>query len=292
MKRLFLPLLLLLAGCATQPAPPPSRPAPASQSSLPQIINVSAYDPKERQREGRSYSEHDVSALRANGASGLIARAGKGGQLDSKCANFLAAANRAGLLPGVYYRVQRHVDAVKQADQFVDRALGLARSRSWNAPALLLCGDFDGDLRLSDILRFMDRVESRTGVVPVCYLENSTHLKQLLSGADAATKAKLRRMPYWLALYAHDSGAGPVYPAPGHPRGLLDQYRVWPDWTLWQYGGVAWESGRSRPKVYHHGPWRFSSYFGNLDRPVERNVFNGSHAALHAFWQRHGLPLR
>jgi GH25 family lysozyme M1 (1,4-beta-N-acetylmuramidase) len=194
-------------------------------------------------------------------------------------------------MPGVDYRVQRHVDAVAQADQFVSRAQSLARSRSWNAPSLLLCGDFDGDLRMSDILRFMDRVESRTGVVPVIYLENSTALKLLLSRADAATKAKLRRAPYWLALYAHDSGAGPVFPAPGNPQGLLDQYRVWSDWTLWQYGGVEWQGGRSRPKVYHHGSWRFPTYFGNLDRPIERNVFNGSSSSLRAFWLKHGLRL-
>jgi hypothetical protein len=138
----------------------------------------------------------------------------------------------------------------------------------------------------------MDRVQARTGVAPVAYLENSTSLKQLLSGADPATKARLRQVPYWLALYAHDSGAGPVYPAPGNPQGLLDQYRVWSDWTLWQYGGVDWERGGSRPKVYHHGPWQFPAYLGNLDRPVERNVFNGSSGALLAFWQRHGLRLR
>ena len=179
-----------------------------------------------------------------------------------------------------------------QADQLVNRALALARGRSWNAPALLLCGDFDGDLPLAAILRFMDRVESRTGVIPVAYLENSTQLKHTLSGADAATKAKLRRMPYWLALYAHDSGSGPVYPAPGHPNGLLKQYDVWSNWTLWQYGGVDWQGGRSRPKVYHHGRYRFPPYFGNLDRPTERNVFQGSHAALAAFWQQHGLSLR
>ena len=125
----------------------------------------------------------------------------------------------------------------------------------------------------------MDRVESRTGVVPVAYLENSAHLKTLLGNADAATKAKLRRMPYWLALYSHESGAGPLFPAPGDPKGLLNQYRVWSDWTLWQYGGVDWEHGRSRPKVYNHGSYHFSPYFGNLDRPVERNIFNGSRAA-------------
>ncbi|HEY1048317.1 MAG TPA: GH25 family lysozyme [Prosthecobacter sp.] len=291
----LLPLVLVLVQCSTSaPAGAEQAPPPGAlpRTGLPQVINVSAYDPKERQREGRGYSEHDVSALRANGATALIARAGKGGNLDTKCAQFLASADRAGLLPGVYYRLQTHVDAVAQADQLVNRAQALAKSRSWNAPSLLLCGDFDANSRLSDILRFMDRVESRTGVVPVAYLENSTHLKLLLAGADAATKAKLRRMPYWLALYAHDSGAGPQFPAPVHPQGLLDQYRVWPRWSLWQYGGVDWEGGRSRPKVYNHGPWRFSTYFGNLDRPIERNVFNGSTGDLHAFWQRHGLKLR
>ena len=278
----FIPLLLALTHLA----------ASARAESLPQIINVSAYDPKERQRSGKSYSENDVSALRSNGASALIARAGKGGVLDTKCANFLAAADRENLLPGVYYRLQTHVDAVKQADQFITRAQSLARSRSWNAPSLLLCGDFDANSKLSDILRFMDRVESRTGVVPVAYLENSAHLKILLGNADDATKAKLRRMPYWLALYAHDSGEGPQFPTPGSPRGLVKQYNVWSDWTVWQYGGVDWERGGSRPKVYNHGFYRNAPYFGDLDRPIERNVFNGSHATLQTFWKRHGLPLR
>ncbi len=292
-RLLLLPAVALLLSHCAAPAPAVSfSGGPSSARGLPQIINVSAYDPKERQREGRGYTENDVSAFRANGARALIARAGKGGNLDTKCANFLAAADRAGLLPGVYYRLQNHVDAVAQADQLISRAQALARGRTWNAPSLLLCGDFDANSRLSDILRFMDRVESRTGVVPVAYLENSTHMKQLLSRADGATKAKLRRMPYWLALYSHDGGAGPVYPAPVHPRGLLNQYQVWHDWTMWQYGGVDWERGRSRPKVYHHGGHRFPLYFGNLDRPVERNVFNGSEAGLQAFWQRHGLRLR
>ncbi len=264
----------------------------AGLGAMPQIINVSAYDPKEKQRAGASYSEHDVSALRASGASGLIARAGKGGNLDEKCGNFLASADRAGMLPGVYYRLQTHVDAVAQADQFISRAQTLARSRPWSAPALLLCADFDANSRLSDILRFMDRVESRTGVVPVAYLENSTHLKLLLGSADAETKAKLRRMPYWAALYSHESGAGPQFPAPGSPGGLVKQYGVWSDWALWQYGGVDWERGRSRPKVYSHGSHRFPPYFGKIDRPLERNVFNGSLASLQAFWQRHGLKLK
>lgn len=288
MKQLFPALLLLIPACSSPPGVAP-QPVPSGQ---PQIINVSAYDPKEKHRPGKAYSQHDVTALRANGASALIARAGKGGNLDEKCAAFLAATDHAGMLPGIYYRVQRHVDAVAQADQFVDRAFALARSRVWRAPSLLLCGDFDGDLPLTSILRFMDRVESRTGIIPVAYLENSTQLKQTLSSASPSAKARLRQMPYWLALYAHDSGAGPVYPAPVTPEGLVRQYQVWSNWALWQYGGVAWESGRSRPKVYHHGRYRFPLYFGDMDRPLERSIFHGSHASLHSFWQRHGLRLR
>jgi GH25 family lysozyme M1 (1,4-beta-N-acetylmuramidase) len=284
------PTVKLAAPSAGMNAPPVSL-AASSPGGMAHVINVSAYDPKESQRSGQSYSEHDVSALRDNGASGLIARAGKGGNLDEKCAAFLASADRSGMLPGIYYRVQRHVDPVVQADQFVNRALSLARGRSWNAPALLLCGDYDGDLPLSAILRFMDRVESRTGVVPVAYMENSTQLKLQTRAADAATRARLRRAPYWLALYSHESGDGPVFPAPGSPAGLIDQYQLWPRWTLWQYGGVDWERGGSVPKVYAHGRYQFRRYFGNLDRPVERNVFNGSPAALAAFWQQHGLKL-
>ena len=289
---LLLPAALVLASCSitgANSAPPASQ---APSGGLPQIINVSAYDPKERQRSGQAYSEHNVAALKTNGASALIARAGKGGNLDEKCAAFLASADRIGMLPGVYYRLQTHVDAVKQADQLVNRAISLARSHAWNAPSLLLCGDFDANSSLSDILRFADRVEARTGVVPVAYLENSPQLKILISNADAATKARLRRMPYWLALYSHESGAGPLFPAPGSPQGLLNQYRLWSNWTLWQYGGVDWERGGSRPKVYNHGSWSFSPYFGNMDRPIERNTFNGSQASLRTFWQQHGLRLK
>ena len=126
MKRLLLfPLVLLLAQCSTGASAPVSTTVAtsASASGLPTIINVSAYDPKERQRNGNGFSEHNVTALRMNGASGLIARAGKGGNLDTKCANFLASADKAGMLPGVYYRLQNHVDAVDQADQFRQFAL-------------------------------------------------------------------------------------------------------------------------------------------------------------------------
>jgi hypothetical protein len=285
---LLLACALLLSNCLNRV--PTSR--TGSSGGMAQIINVSAYDPKERQRAGTDFSEHDVSALRANGASGLIARAGKGGVLDEKCASFVAAADRAGMLPGIYYRLQTHADAVAQADQFVNRAQSLARGRTWSAPSLLLCADFDANSRLSDILRFLDRVEGRTGVVPVAYLENSVHLRQILGSAPPSIKAKLRRSPYWAALYSHDGDPGGGYGPPVTPQGLVEQYNVWSTWSLWQYGGVNWEKGHSSPKVYSNGRYRFSPYFGNLALPAERNLFHGSRSELVGFWQRHGLKLR
>ena len=62
MKSLLLPSLLLL-GLFLRAG------TPGAFGAMPQIINVSAYDPKEKQRSGTGFSEHNVSALRANGAS-------------------------------------------------------------------------------------------------------------------------------------------------------------------------------------------------------------------------------
>jgi GH25 family lysozyme M1 (1,4-beta-N-acetylmuramidase) len=280
---LLFSLIPLLTHCGGGSAP---------SGRMPQVINVSAYDPKERQRDGRSYSEHDVSALKDNGAVALIARCGKGGVLDEKCATFLASADRAGMHIGAYYRTLAHVDAVSQADQFVSHMQALANSRSWNGDKILLAADFDSNSRLSDITRFIDRIESRTGNPPVIYLENSRNMRLMLSQADPASKAKIRRCPYWVALYSHETGACDCFPAPGSPDGLTRQYNVWNDWSLWQYAGVDWEKGRSNPKCYSHGSFRSGPYFGNLDRPVERNVFNGSHGELASFWSRHGIPTR
>lgn len=303
MIKFFLLMLLLpfLVQCSADPpagglrqasfAPPNAMPKFTS-GPLQQIINVSSYDPKERHRSGRGYSQYDVSALRSNGARGLIARAGKGMKLDEKCAAFVASADRAGLLAGLYYRVQSHQGITAQADQFVNRAVALARSRPAGVAPLLLSGDYDGDLKVEQILRFQDRVEARTGIVPVSYLENSQALKLELRAASARNKARMARAPYWIALYSHESGAGPIFPAPGNPDGLVKQYAVWRNWTLWQYGGVTWENRRSNPKVYSHGRYRFPRYFGNMDRPLERNVFRGSLNELVSFWSSHGIRKR
>ncbi len=272
-------LSLMLSHCGTGGAP---------ISSKTEIVNVSAYDPKEKQRVGRGYSEHDVSTLRQNGAVALIARVGKGGQLDEKCADFLRSADQAGMLPGVYYRTTQGVSVISQADQMVARAQSLAQGRNWSQSHLLLCADFDAESSTTQMIQFLDRVKQRTGVDCVVYLENSEHLRVTLHHASETVKNRLRRCPYWVALYSHEGGACKAFPAPVTPSGLTHQYNVWRNWSIWQYGGVTWEKRRSLPKVYRG----FTPYFGNLDCPVERNLFRGSPAELQQLWSRHGIPLR
>jgi GH25 family lysozyme M1 (1,4-beta-N-acetylmuramidase) len=253
-----------------------------------QIVNVSGYDPKEKQRSGRGYSENDVSALRDNGAVGLIARVGKGGVLDEKCAQFLSSSDKIGMFIGVYYRTVGGMSVIKQADQMVSRVQSMGKNYGWRNDRVLLCADFDAKSSTSDMIQFLDRVKARTGVDCVIYLENSEELRVKLNQSNPATKARLKASPYWAALYSNTSGACKSFPAPVTAKGLAKQYNVWSNWSFWQYGGVEWEGGRSRPKVYKG----FSPYFGNLDRPVERNLFNGNIEQLKSLWSRHSYKWR
>ncbi len=245
----------------------------------PKIVNVSSYDPKEKQRPGESFSSADVSALRRNGALGLIARCGKGLALDEKCADFLRAAERQGMMLGTYYFVLKTSSPVAQADQYLGRLRQIAPGRR-----VLLVGDFDTKSSPSDLVAFIDRVEQRTGVLPVIYLENSNRLRAALSQATPAQKNRIRGCPYWIALYSHDSGFRT-------PKDLMDAYDIWNDWAMWQYAGVEW-SGRSVSKHYRHGPWKSPAYFGSMDRPLEHNAFNGSVGDLNTFWARHSWVVR
>ena len=88
-----------------------------SYSEAPKFINVSAYDPKERQRSGRSYTPHNQTALKANGSRALIARCAKGYELDTKCADFLQGAERQGMKLGAYCFILAHISPTVQADR-------------------------------------------------------------------------------------------------------------------------------------------------------------------------------
>ena len=251
-------------------------------SDAPKVVNVSAYDPKEKQRSGDSFSSSDVSALRRNGVHGLIARTGKGRLIDEKCADFLSAANREGMMLGTYYFVLKDVDAVWQADRYISRLQEIAASRGLQGKDILLVGDFDTKSSPSDMVRFIDRIEQRTGTLPVIYLENSARLRATLSSATPAEKRRIRQCPYWIALYAHNTGFRT-------PQQLMRAYGIWDEWAMWQYGGVIWQNGRSTPKHYNTGSWGSPRYFGNMAHPMERNVFKGDEGDLRSFWDRHSL---
>ncbi|MFT3990184.1 MAG: GH25 family lysozyme [Luteolibacter sp.] len=245
----------------------------------PKIVNVSAYDPKEKQRQGDSYSQHDVSALRRNGAHGLIARCGKGKLLDEKCADFLSSSHRQGMKLGTYYFVLAGVDPVWQADQYLARLQQISAERGLHGQKILLVGDVDTKSSARDVVAFIDRIHSRTGVYPVIYLENSDRLRHTLNQATADQKRTMRKCPYWIALY-RPTGAYRT------PKDLMAAYNVWDDWAMWQYAGVEWER-RSVSKHYHAGPWRSPEFFGTMDRPLEHNAFNGDVDDLGSFWNKH-----
>jgi GH25 family lysozyme M1 (1,4-beta-N-acetylmuramidase) len=282
MKR-FLPLLaLLLTNCG-------GGFGGTSVSKSPAVLNVSGWDPKERQRGGEEYSEHDVSALRRNGGQGLIARSAKGNLLDDKFPAFLASASRAGLMVGAYHFVTMSPDPETQADAFTSRVSAVARAQGIPRQKILLVGDFDTKSSPDRLVRFIRRVRQRTGVTPIVYLENSDQLRASLSHASAAQKEEIRQAPYWLALYGPSGTERTMFSSrPLTPDGLMKKYDIWHDWSMWQYGGVEWEGGRSRAKYYHTSDWSSPAYFGDLAQPMERSVFKGEPEELKVFWDQHG----
>ncbi len=254
----------------------------------PQIINVSSWDPKERQRAGSTYSPDNLSALRRNGAVGFIARSAKGPAIDEKFPRFLAAADRTDLLLGAYHFVTKHGDPAAQADAFVNRVRSVARSRGISHRRILLVGDFDTGSTPDRLVRFIERIEQRTGVTPVVYLENSDGLRARLRSASGRKKRVMRRAPYWLALYGPGGTERTMRSKRAlTPDGLTEQYGVWKDWAMWQYGGVNWRNGRSAPLHYNTSQWRSPKYFGDMAQPLERNVFRGGEGELKRWWNRH-----
>jgi GH25 family lysozyme M1 (1,4-beta-N-acetylmuramidase) len=274
----FLPLLFILpffASCSF------SEYGRVSYSSAPQVINISDWDPKEKQRSGRSYSPSDQSALKVNGAKALIARCAKGSYIDSKCADFLVGAERQGMLLGSYYYVLPGESASRQAERYLSLLRSIKSSRGLRTSKILLVADFDTHCSAALMVGFVTEIHRRTGIHPVVYLENSSTIRNTLRYATAAQKAKLRRCPYWLALYS-DKNTGLETPLKlAHASG------IWHDWAMWQYGGVFWQGGRSKIHHYRGGNWKTPAYFGNLDRPLERSGFNGSISQLNSFWNKH-----
>ncbi|MBC8127941.1 MAG: hypothetical protein H8M99_12440 [Gloeobacteraceae cyanobacterium ES-bin-144] len=262
-----------------------------SVSGSPAVLNVSGWDPKEVQRGGDRFSEHDVSALRKNGGLALIARSAKGPLLDEKFGDFLASANREGLMLGAYHFVTMDQDPAAQAESFVARVRAVTQAKGISGKRILLVGDFDTHSTPERLVKFIQRVHQRTGVYPVTYLENSDGLRERLRNASPDQKAIIRRSPYWLALYGPGGTERAIAGGALTPDSLAELYGVWGGWSMWQYGGVVWQNGSSRAKHYETRSWHSPRYFGNMAQPMERSVFKGNADDLHEFWNRHSIAL-
>lgn len=263
-----------------------------SVSRSPVVLNVSDWDPKEVQRSGSPYSQHNVSALRKNGGLALIARSAKGPLLDKKFGDFMKSADREGMMLGAYHYVTMDQPAALQADRFVNRVQAIARARGLSGKQILLVGDFDTLSTPDRLVDFIQRVHQRTGIYPVTYLENSEGLRTRLSRATPAQKNIIRRSPYWLALYSPGGTERVMAGGSLTPDSLKEQYGIWNTWAMWQYGGVVWERGGSQAKHYNTPAWRSPRYLGDLAHPMERNVFKGSVNDLRAFWARHSITIQ
>ena len=262
-----------------------------SVGNSPAVLNVSGWDPKEVQRGGEKYSQHNVSAMRRNGAKALIARSAKGPLLDEKFGDFLKSADREGMMLGAYHYVTMDGDAADHADRFVSRVKTIAREKGISQNRILLVGDFDTLSTPDRLVRFIQRVHLRTGIYPVTYLENSEGLRSRLRNASPEQKSIIRRTPYWLALYGPGGTERQMAGGSLTPDKLTQLYGVWGGWTMWQYGGVVWENGASRSKYYNTSAWRSPRFFGNIAHPMERNVFRGNERELREFWNRHSIRL-
>ena len=108
------------------------------------------------------------------------------------------------MLLGSYYFVVKGIDPAWQADRFVDRMRVIKSSLKLRTPEILLVGDFDSHSSARDIIRFIDRIEQRTGQLPMIYLENSERLRQVLKSASSQQKRRLSQCPYWIALYSSE----------------------------------------------------------------------------------------
>jgi len=260
----------------------------------PQIINVSSYDPKERQRKGASYTKDNLRALKKAGAHGLIARTSKGAKIDDKASDFLAAANREGMLLGGYHFITAGVGVRRQADLFVGRVRSIAKSRGLEGKPIVLVADFHNKSSIATMTTFIKRVQELTGKKPMVYMENSDTVKTNLRNAKGEDARLIKSCPYWMALYGHvdDMKSAFSKERPLTPKSLLDIYGIWDDFAMWQYGGVNWIRGKSRAKHYSHGHFKSPPFFANIDRPMERNVFNGSVSELKKFWKKYGYVVK
>jgi lysozyme len=161
----------------------------------------------------------DWNAVRRSGQRfAFIKATGHADKQDPWFGRDWAAAGRAGLVRGAYHYADPSQSAVRQADAIVN-AVGTTREA--NDLGIVLDLESTGGLSPAGLAawahRFLDRVESRTGRLPILYTYVS-----FWSGPMRNNRS-FGAYPLWLARY----GAQPA-PLAG-----------WDRWTFWQHTSSA-----------------------------------------------------
>ncbi len=156
-------------------------------------------------------------------------------------------ARRVGLLRGYYHFAGGAYAAEEEADYFVE-AIGAIQK----GEVLVLDWERSHANPVAWCLAFLKRVELRTGIKPLLYINGST------SKSFNWSPVVKNNNGLWVADWGPNNGA----PKAGGPN-----YGYWPFWALWQtssVGSVAGIGGRVDTDLFNGTPEQFVKY-GNAD---------------------------
>ena len=164
-----------------------------------------------------SHYQHQVDwvQVKASGNQFAFIKASEGTSIDPLYRLHVEAARREGIIVGSYHFFHPKADPVIQARTMIDATQGCFIG---DLPHVLDVELADGLKVLGaqaadNVLKFLQFVESATGMTPIIYTAASFFLGEQNPSAFA-------RYPLWVANYGVST---PKLPAP------------WKDWKFWQY---------------------------------------------------------
>jgi lysozyme len=207
------------------------------------------------------YAPNDINwdkAVTDKRLLGVIHQASKGKDKDPKFVSRAAEAKKRGLLWGAYH-LGRPGNPNAQAD------LLLAQADKTGAKFLAL--DIDGDdpnvfISLDDAVKFIERIYEKTHRYPATYVNLSVY-KAISERFDASSV--FAKTPLWIARFT--------------PPLVLDNPRIWKDYTFWQFSSeINCKNKDPKKRVcYHQVP--------GTGKDMDVNVFNGNASQLRALFE-------
>ncbi|MGC8857172.1 MAG: GH25 family lysozyme [Anaerolineae bacterium] len=199
-------------------------------------------------------SEIDWSQVQSSGVRFAFIKATEGETYtDPTFATNWAGAKSVGILRGAYCFFHPNVDAIKQADLFIQTVK--ARNDNGELPPVLDLEAHDQQSNaviISKAKTWLDRVEQAFGKKPIIY-SGYYFLKDHFSEASGEPPAWVKDYPLWIAQYPGTYTPGMQ---PALPKG-------WLNWAFWQYS----ETGQVK----------------GIKTNVDLNFFNGSLDDLYRF---------